>query len=68
MSMNRHGLLMLLRTFLLLVVTVMGIVLLVSHSPTDPVNEFLGGNVFSVSSEQRDNIAHILGTNMSETR
>ncbi|EGQ7741052.1 ABC transporter permease [Vibrio parahaemolyticus] len=66
MSMNRHGLLMLLRTFLLLVVTVMGIVLIVSHSPTDPVNEFLGGNVFSVSSEQRDNIAHILGTNMSE--
>ncbi|EGQ9143157.1 ABC transporter permease, partial [Vibrio parahaemolyticus] len=39
MSMNRHGLLILLRTFLLLVVTVMGIVLLVSHSPTDPVNE-----------------------------
>lgn len=63
--MNHFGLKTIGRMLLLVTVTCCTVILLIDYSPIDPVNEFLGGNLFSVSAVQKANIAQHLGTTMT---
>lgn len=53
------------RMLLLVVITSCTVLLLIGHSPIDPVHEFLGGNLFSVSASQKAQIAQHLGTSLT---
>ncbi|EOA8958794.1 ABC transporter permease [Vibrio harveyi] len=53
------------RLSILIILTSIIIIILLSYSPIDPITEFLGGNLFSVSYEQKKIIGQFLGTELS---
>ncbi|MGR5234282.1 ABC transporter permease [Vibrio rotiferianus] len=64
MSVTSSILKLIIRLFILITLTSSIIIALISYSPINPVNEFLNGNLFSVSLTQKQIIGQYLGTDL----